>query len=143
MKQRDALNRLYGDIIQMMKEEKRVLIIALSIFIAISIVLMCAILQIKTNGVQNADEAAMLTTVAAKKPSEHIVTRTKLKEIPDVVTFEDLLNRCTLTDADKHILREHYINEKSFLSIAMEMGYSEDTVKHRHQKILKKIKKLL
>lgn len=143
MKQRDALNRLYGDIIQMMKEEKRVLIIALSIFIAISIVLMCAILQIKTNGVQNTDEAAMLTTVAAKKPSEHIVTRTKLKEIPDVVTFEDLLNRCTLTDADKHILREHYLNEKSFLSIAMEMGYSEDTVKHRHQKILKKIKKLL
>ena len=143
MKQRDALNRLYGDIIQMMKEEKRVLIIALSIFIAISVVLMCAILQIKTNGVQNTDEAAMLTTVAAKKPSEHIVTRTKLKEIPDVVTFEDLLNRCTLTDADKHILREHYLNEKSFLSIAMEMGYSEDTVKHRHQKILKKIKKLL
>ena len=143
MKQKDALNRLYGDIIQMMKEERRVLVIALSIFIALSIILMCTIFQLKTENLQSVDEGLMLTTMAAKKPSEHIVTRSKLKEIPDIVTFEDLLNRCTLTDADKHILREHYLNERSFLSIAMEMGYSEDTVKHRHQKILKKIKKLL
>ena len=142
MKQREALNSIYNDIIKISKKRNRVLTIALAVSILINLALLLTILQIKVENIAT-DEAAMLTAVAVKKPSEHIITRNKLKEIPDIVTFEQLLNRCILSENDKHILREHYLHEKSFVAIALEMGYSEDTIKHRHQKILKKIKKLL
>lgn len=143
MKQREALNSIYNDILQISKQKNRTLTIALCISVALNIILVCMIFQVRIDSDQSVDEALMLTTVAIKKPSEHIVTRSKLKEIPDIKTFEELLQRCILTDDEKYILREHYLHGRSLLAISMGMGYSEDAIKHRHQKILKRIKMLL
>ena len=75
--------------------------------------------------------------------SEHIATKHKLKNIAEVSTFEALLQRCILTDEERYILRQHYLHGRSFQSIAMELSYSEDWIKHKHQKMLIKLKQLL
>lgn len=71
--------------------------------------------------------------------TEHIRTRKKLKGIPLVSGFEELLGQCTLSDTDKEILRLHYIKEKDFRFIGDSLGFSEATIKVRHRKALKKI----
>lgn len=81
--------------------------------------------------------------VATSKPSAHILTRQKLKNIYEVETFEQLLEKCALSENEKFMLREHYLKQKSFQTIAMEMNYSPDRLRHIHQDILKKINKLL
>lgn len=71
--------------------------------------------------------------------TRHIETRSKLKKIALVEDFESLLERCTLADQDKKILRMHYLEHKELLLIADELGYSEKTVKRRHKAALDKI----
>lgn len=75
--------------------------------------------------------------------SEHIATKHKLKDIADVSTFEALITTCILTDEERYILRQHYLKGRSFQSIALEMNFSEDWIKHKHQRILAKLKQLL
>lgn len=75
--------------------------------------------------------------------TKHIETRRKLKEIPLVSDFEDLLNVCTLSDEDKNILRMHYLQNKDFRFIGDSMGYSERTIKARHKAALKKLSNAL
>lgn len=75
--------------------------------------------------------------------SEHIKTRNKLKSIPRVSTFMELLNSCTLSDEDKEILKMHYVQNKNLSYIADVLGYSESTIKKKHKKILCKISKIL
>lgn len=75
--------------------------------------------------------------------SEHIDTRKQIKSIPDLKGFDDLLNRSTLSDLDKTILRMHYIQEKDFRYIGDTLGYAEITMKIHHRKALAKLKKLL
>ena len=67
----------------------------------------------------------------------HIDTRRKLREIPLLSEFEDLLNLCTLSDEDKEILWLHYIQRRDFRFIAEKLGYSEKTIKDRHHEALK------
>lgn len=74
--------------------------------------------------------------------SEHIETRKKVKAIPDIKSFDDLLERSTLGDEDKEILRLHYLKKKDFRYIADTLGYVEGTIKKRHIKALKKLNKL-
>lgn len=143
MRQREALNDLAFDILQLSKRKNKKLIIALVISLIINVFFLCMLFDIKTNGVQVVEETIIAGAVIAKKPSEHIVTRQKLKNIYEVKTFEDLLERCVLTDDEKYILRQHYLHGKSFVAISLDMNYSEDAIKHKHQKILKKIKRLL
>lgn len=71
--------------------------------------------------------------------SEHIETRKRLKAIPQVSRFDDLLNQCTLSDEDKEILRLHYLQQKDFRYIGDLLGYAEVTIKKRHAKALNKI----
>ena len=75
--------------------------------------------------------------------STHIETRKKVKEIADISSFNDLINRTTLSDIDKQILVLHYIQEKDFRYIGDMLGFSESTIKKRHKKILVKLSKVL
>lgn len=75
--------------------------------------------------------------------TEHIETRTKLKEIVEIQTFSDLLDRCILSEEDRRIMELHYLQDKDLRYIADLLGYSEGTIKKRHRKVLKKLKKIL
>ena len=66
-----------------------------------------------------------------------------LRSIPEVDTFEDLLARTTLSDLDKTILRQHYLEDKDFAYIADTIGYSESGVRKRHAKAIKKLSNML
>lgn len=75
--------------------------------------------------------------------TEHIETRTKLKEIVEIQTFSDLLDRCILSKEDRRIMELHYLQDKDLRYIADLLGYSEGTIKKRHRKVLKKLKQIL
>ena len=75
--------------------------------------------------------------------SEHIQTRSKVKEIASITTFNELLDACILTDEDKEMLRMHYLQGKDFRYIGDMLGFSESTVKKRHRKALQKLNKIL
>lgn len=75
--------------------------------------------------------------------TEHIRTRNRLKSIPLVSTFEELIESCTLSDVDKEILRLHYLKEKDFRYIGDVLGFSEAAVKQRHRKALKKLSAII
>ena len=75
--------------------------------------------------------------------SKHIETRNKLKGIADISSLTDLLNKSTISDDDKLLLRLHYLQGKDFRYIGDMLGYSESTIKQRHRRILKKISKIL
>lgn len=74
--------------------------------------------------------------------SVSIETRKRLKNIPSIVTFDELLEQSTLSDIDKEILRLHYLKEKDFRYIGDTLGYAEITIKKRHLKALSKIQSL-
>lgn len=63
----------------------------------------------------------------------------KLRSIPRISTFEDVLNQATISELDKRILRLHYLEEKDFAAIADELGYSESGIRKRHGRIMKKL----
>jgi len=67
----------------------------------------------------------------------------KLRDIPKISTFEDVLNQATISKLDKEILRLHYLEDKNFAIIADELGYSESGIRKRHMKILKKLSGIL
>lgn len=76
-------------------------------------------------------------------PSDYIKVKHKVKDIPDIRSFNGLLEASTLSDDDKQIMRMHYIQEKDFGYIADELGYSEATVKLRHKRAIMKLSKLI
>lgn len=75
--------------------------------------------------------------------TEHIETRTKLKEIVEIQTFSNLLDRCILSEEDRRIMELHYLQDKDLRYIADLLGYSEGTIKKRHRKVLKRLKQIL
>jgi RNA polymerase sigma factor (sigma-70 family) len=75
--------------------------------------------------------------------TEHVATRRKLKEIPRIATFQQILDESTLTDLEKEIITLHYLEDKDYRYIGDKLGFSETTVKRKHQKALKKISKIL
>ena len=75
--------------------------------------------------------------------SKHIETRHKVEEIASISSFNSLLEKSTLSDTDKSIVRLHYIEGKDFCYIGDMLGFSESTIKKRHRKILNKLSKLL
>ncbi len=76
-------------------------------------------------------------------PTEHIKIRQKIKEIANIFDFNELLDKTTLTDEDKLMIRMHYIEGKNFNYIADILGYAESTIKYRHHLALVKIGKIL
>ena len=75
--------------------------------------------------------------------STHIETRNKLKAIPKISTFKELIDSCTLSEEDKTILQMHYIQNKTLAYIGDILGYSESTIKKKHNKILNKLSKIV
>lgn len=75
--------------------------------------------------------------------SSHINTRTKLNEIPETITFIDLIDRAFLSDTEKQLMMLHYVQDKDFCYIGDSLGYSEGWMKKLHAKCLKKLSKLL
>lgn len=75
--------------------------------------------------------------------TEHIKTRRKIQDIAEVKTFEELIDGCMLDDETKELLRLHYIHGKDFRYIGDKLGYSEDTIKRKHQKALKKLSHII
>lgn len=71
--------------------------------------------------------------------SKHIETRRLLKAIPTKKEFESILDQSTLTPDDQILLRMHYLEGKDFRFIGDTLGFSESTIKYRHQKALRKI----
>ena len=69
--------------------------------------------------------------------TEHLITRQRIKDIPEIKTFECLLESSTLSDTDKQIMRLHYLKEQDFRCIGDSIGLSESAVKSRHRRILK------
>lgn len=74
--------------------------------------------------------------------SKHIETRRRIQSIADISSFNDLLNKSTLSDEDKLLLKLHYIQGKDFRYIGDMLGYAESTIKKKHRKILAKLNKL-
>ena len=70
-------------------------------------------------------------------------TQHNLEEIPDIKTFEELIEQLTISEEDKTLMRLHYIENKNFSYIADVLGYSESWVKRKHLRILKKLDKIL
>ena len=76
-------------------------------------------------------------------PSDHIKTRSKIRDIASISTFNELIDSCTLSDEDKELLRMHYLQGKDFRYIGDTLGFAESTIKKRHRKALQKLNKLL
>lgn len=74
--------------------------------------------------------------------TEHIKTRRKIKDIATIKDFNELIDRSTLSEDDKALMRMHYLQGKDFRYIGDTLGFSESTIKYRHRKALKKISKL-
>lgn len=74
--------------------------------------------------------------------SKHIEDRRKVKEIPSINTFNDLLEQSTLSEDDKKMLRLHYLEDKDFRYIGDMLGFSESTIKYRHKRAIKKLSAL-
>lgn len=70
-------------------------------------------------------------------------TQHSLKEIPDIKTFEELIEQLTISEEDKTLMRLHYIEGKNFAYIADVLGYSESWIKRKHLRILKKLDKII
>ena len=76
-------------------------------------------------------------------PTEYIKIKHKVKNIPDIRSFNGLLEASTLSDLDKEIIRMHYLQEKDFAYIADALGYNQKTIETRHKKAIIKLSKLL
>lgn len=75
--------------------------------------------------------------------TDHIEARRKLQQICVVQEFEQILQKCILTEDEKTILRLHYLDGKNLAYIGDVLGWSESTVKAKHRKILKKLNHFL
>ena len=66
-----------------------------------------------------------------------------LKSIPEVKTFEQILQESTLSELDKEIFRLHYLEDKDFAFIADKLGYSESGIRKKHGKAIKKLSSIV
>ena len=66
-----------------------------------------------------------------------------IEDIPNIHTFEELIDNLMISEEDKTIMRLHYLDDKNFAFIADYLGYSESWIKKRHLRILRKVTKLL
>ena len=76
-------------------------------------------------------------------PTDYIKVKHKVKDIPDIRSFNGLLDASTLSDEDKEIMKLYYLKDKNFGYIADKLGFSEEAVKLRHRKAIMKLSKLL
>ena len=70
-------------------------------------------------------------------------TKQKLKDIPKLSTFNELLESSTLSDLEKEIIRMHYLKRIPLETIADLKGYSRSALMKMHKAILNKLSKIL
>lgn len=70
-------------------------------------------------------------------------TKRKLKEIPKLSTFNEILEQSTLTDLEKEIVRMHYLKKIPIEVIGDLKGYSKSAIMRMHKIILNKLSKIL
>ena len=75
-------------------------------------------------------------------PSEHIKIRNELKDT-EKSEFFGLLDRLMLTEAERRLMIAYYCEHKPLYEIAYELGYSEVGATKVHNRVLRKIGKLL
>ena len=85
----------------------------------------------------------MVLTERRVDVTDHIKTRKKLVDITTVTEFKELLSLVILTTEERKIMEMHYLQGMSLMEIGFELGYAEITVCKKHQKILRKIAKVL
>ena len=68
MKQREALNLLILDILQLNKKRNKILAVALMVSIAFNIILSCIVFDMKIAPVEYVNETIIMGAVMTKKP---------------------------------------------------------------------------
>lgn len=74
--------------------------------------------------------------------SLHVETKRKIKEV-NKVEFKILIDKLMLSDIEEQIMIMIYHKHKTMNQIADELGYSEAGVIKIHQRVLRKVAKLL
>ena len=75
--------------------------------------------------------------------TSHIETKHRVKDIADINTFNDIISNVKMSETDKDILKRIYVDEQNVNFIADMLGYSERTIRRRHESALKKISKII
>lgn len=75
--------------------------------------------------------------------NQHLQAREKLKAIHSKSELLDILDDRLLTDDERTVIVEHYVNGKSLSVIADFLGYSESSVKRFHKNALIKLNDIL
>lgn len=75
--------------------------------------------------------------------SEHIETGRKLKQIAARLEFEEILDRCALSEEEKKIVWMHYLEKLDFNSIAKDMKMAESTARKWNRDAVAKISRIL
>lgn len=75
--------------------------------------------------------------------TRHINIKHKIQQINRKSKFCEILDDSMLDDKEKEIMKMHYLDKKSFVCIADELGYSEAGIIKKHKKILIKLESLL
>lgn len=74
--------------------------------------------------------------------SKHIKTKNEIKDL-EKADFLSLLDRLMLNENEEQMMKMIYMKRKTMNEIADELGYSEAGVIKAHQRIIKKIAKIL
>lgn len=75
--------------------------------------------------------------------NQHLQAREKIKSIHSKKELLGVLEDRLLTDDERTVIEEHYINGKSLSVIADFLGYSESSVKRFHKNALIKLNDIL
>ncbi len=81
-----------------------------------------------------------------KNPEEHrkhMEAKKKVNDISDIHEFEALLERVKLSEIDKQILRYIYIDQLTMVNVGEKLGFSEQCIKKKHKKALKRISAII
>ena len=71
------------------------------------------------------------------------IAKKKLKDIPKLSTFNDILESSTLSDFEKEVVKLHYLKRVPLETIGDLKGYSRSAIMKVHKTILNKLSKIL
>lgn len=75
--------------------------------------------------------------------TEHMTIKRKVKSIDRKSTFNSILEDSMLDEKEKQMMKMHYIEGKSFDFIGDTLGYSKAGILKMHNRVLKKIERLI
>lgn len=75
--------------------------------------------------------------------TKHIETRKKLKQLVLKEDFGAVLSKCILSDRERKLMDMFYLEQKTMMEIAEELGFEEISAIKMHERILKKISEVI